>query len=59
MISVCKQGSHKYLSSFRKGGGKSSVMSLIQHLYEPSSGRVLLDGIDVHNIAPQCVRDRS
>ena len=29
------------------GGGKSSVMSLIQHLYEPSSGRVLLDGNEV------------
>ena len=29
------------------GGGKSSVMSLIQHLYEPSKGRVLLDGIEV------------
>ena len=29
------------------GGGKSSVMSLIQHLYEPSSGRVLLDGHEV------------
>lgn len=29
------------------GGGKSSVMSLIQHLYEPSGGRVLLDGNEV------------
>ena len=29
------------------GGGKSSVMSLIQHLYEPSAGRVLLDGKEV------------
>lgn len=31
------------------GGGKSSVMSLIQHLYEPSSGRVLLDGHEVRH----------
>ena len=29
------------------GGGKSSVMSLLQHLYEPSGGRVLLDGNEV------------
>lgn len=29
------------------GGGKSSVMSLIQHLYEPSAGRILLDGKEV------------
>jgi ATP-binding cassette subfamily B (MDR/TAP) protein 9 len=32
------------------GGGKSSIISLIQHLYEPSSGCVMIDGIDVHNI---------
>lgn len=30
------------------GGGKSSVMSLLQHLYEPSAGRVLLDGTEVN-----------
>jgi len=35
------------------GGGKSSVMSLLQHLYEPSSGRVLIDGNEVHNLCPQ------
>lgn len=34
------------------GGGKSSVMSLVQHLYEPSSGRVLLDGIEVPELSP-------
>jgi ATP-binding cassette, subfamily B (MDR/TAP), member 9 len=37
----------------QSGGGKSSVMSLIQHLYEPSSGRVLLDGIDIHDLSPE------
>jgi ATP-binding cassette subfamily B (MDR/TAP) protein 9 len=26
------------------GSGKSSVMSLVQHLYEPSAGEVLIDG---------------
>jgi ABC-type multidrug transport system fused ATPase/permease subunit len=31
------------------GGGKSSVMSLLQHLYEPSAGRVLLDGKEVRD----------
>lgn len=34
------------------GGGKSSIVSLIQHLYEQSAGRVMIDGIDVHEIAP-------
>lgn len=34
------------------GGGKSSVIKLILNLYEPSAGRVLLDGIDVHEFDP-------
>lgn len=37
----------------QSGGGKSSVMSLIQHLYEPSAGRILLDGHDVHELCPE------
>ena len=31
------------------GGGKSSVVSLLQHLYEPSAGKVCIDGIEVKN----------
>jgi ATP-binding cassette, subfamily B (MDR/TAP), member 9 len=34
------------------GGGKSSILSLIQHLYEPTSGSVQLDGVDVHELSP-------
>lgn len=37
----------------QSGGGKSSVMSLIQHLYEPTSGRVIVDGYDVHELCPE------
>ncbi|CAJ0575506.1 unnamed protein product, partial [Mesorhabditis spiculigera] len=33
------------------GGGKSSVVSLIQHFYEPTKGRVLLDGIPIKDIS--------
>ena len=29
------------------GGGKSSIVKLIQRFYLPSSGRVLIDGRDV------------
>ena len=36
----------------QSGGGKSSVMSLVQHLYEQTSGRVMFDGIDVHELCP-------
>jgi ATP-binding cassette subfamily B (MDR/TAP) protein 9 len=34
------------------GGGKSSVMSLLQHLYEPTAGKVLLDGHEVSSRRP-------
>jgi len=35
------------------GSGKSSVMSLVQHLYEPSAGEILIDGHKVHDLSPQ------
>lgn len=34
------------------GGGKSSVVSLVQHLYEAQEGRIKIDGNDVHELAP-------
>jgi ATP-binding cassette, subfamily B (MDR/TAP), member 9 len=36
----------------QSGGGKSSVMSLIQHLYEQSSGRVLFDDVEISEFSP-------
>jgi len=35
------------------GSGKSSVVSLIQHLYEPTKGQVLIDGVDVRELNPE------
>lgn len=32
------------------GGGKSSVISLLLHHYEQQSGRILLDGVDIHEL---------
>jgi len=37
----------------QSGGGKSSVISLFQHLYEQSSGRVTIDGQEVHELSPR------
>ncbi len=37
----------------QSGGGKSSVISLVQHLYEPSNGKVTIDGIEVHELSPR------
>jgi len=33
------------------GGGKSSIISLIQHLYEPSLGEVKIDGLRVQDLS--------
>jgi ABC-type multidrug transport system fused ATPase/permease subunit len=40
------------LNRGQSGGGKSSVISLVQHMYEESSGTVKLDGIEVHELSP-------
>eukprot|EP00455_Lapot_gusevi_P057507 TRINITY_DN9817_c0_g1_i3.p1 TRINITY_DN9817_c0_g1~~TRINITY_DN9817_c0_g1_i3.p1 ORF type:complete len:271 (-),score=81.90 TRINITY_DN9817_c0_g1_i3:42-824(-) len=32
------------------GGGKSTIVSLLEHFYEPLYGRVLLDGEDLRNL---------
>jgi ABC-type multidrug transport system, ATPase and permease components len=35
------------------GGGKSSVISLIQNLYERTSGDVFIDGIKIQDLSPE------
>ena len=38
------------------GAGKSTLMSLLQRLYDPSSGRILLDGQDLRDLKQRSVR---
>ncbi len=38
------------------GSGKTSLVSLISRLYDPSSGRVLLDGVDVRTVNLRSLR---
>jgi ATP-binding cassette subfamily B (MDR/TAP) protein 9 len=35
------------------GGGKSSIVSLIQNLYQIESGDVFVDGIKIHDLSPE------
>lgn len=38
------------------GAGKSSVIKLLQRLYEPDSGRITIDGVDIRQLDPQALR---
>jgi ABC-type multidrug transport system fused ATPase/permease subunit len=36
----------------KSGGGKSTIVSLLEGFYYPTKGKILLDGIDIQNIDP-------
>jgi subfamily B ATP-binding cassette protein MsbA len=40
------------------GAGKSTVLSLIPRLYDPTSGRILVDGVDVRDYQLQALRSQ-
>jgi ATP-binding cassette subfamily B protein len=45
-------------SSGPSGAGKSTVFSLLLRFYDPLSGRILIDGVDIAQADPQRVRAR-
>jgi ABC-type multidrug transport system fused ATPase/permease subunit len=40
------------------GSGKSTVVSLIPRFYDPSWGRILIDGVDIRDFKLQAMRDQ-
>nr|WP_255705562.1 MULTISPECIES: ABC transporter transmembrane domain-containing protein [unclassified Ectothiorhodospira] len=40
------------------GAGKSTVLQLLLRFYDPESGRILFDGVDVREAAPPALRQR-
>ncbi len=39
------------------GSGKSTLMNLMQRLYDPQSGSILVDGVDLRNFQQRSLRD--
>ncbi len=40
------------------GSGKTTVINLLERFYDPSDGRILLDGIDIRGLEPKWLRDQ-
>ena len=40
----------------RNGAGKSTLIKLVTRLYDPTGGRILLDGVDLRDVDPADVR---
>lgn len=40
------------------GAGKSTLLSLLQRLYDPTEGRVLIDGVDIRSFKQRSLRRR-
>jgi ATP-binding cassette, subfamily B, bacterial HlyB/CyaB len=40
----------------RSGSGKSTLINLLQGLYSPTIGRILVDGYDIRHVSPQSLR---
>lgn len=41
----------------RSGSGKSTMMNLLQRLYDPEEGRILIDGKDIRDVTQQSLRE--
>ncbi len=42
----------------RSGAGKSTVFNLLPRLYDPTSGRITLDGVDIRDLTLASLRDQ-
>jgi ATP-binding cassette subfamily B protein len=42
----------------RSGSGKSTLVKMLQGLYYPDSGRIMVDGYDIRHVSPQSLRSQ-
>jgi len=57
-LSIAIPAGSKVLLTGRSGVGKSTLIDLLQRHYDPQSGRILLDGVDLRDCDPQAIRQR-
>lgn len=57
-VQVYLPGGLKVAISGASGGGKSTLIDLLQRFYDPDTGRILLDGIDLRDLDLAALRRR-
>lgn len=57
-VQVCVPGGLKVAISGASGGGKSTLIDLLQRFYDPDAGRILLDGTDLRELDLAALRRR-
>ena len=57
-ISLDVKAGKKYALVGPSGAGKSTLLSLILRFYDPQSGRIALDGVDIRDIAQASLREQ-
>lgn len=55
-VTICAQANKTTALVGRSGGGKSTLVSLIGRFYAPTSGEVLLDGVNIEKLTLENVR---
>jgi ABC-type multidrug transport system fused ATPase/permease subunit len=57
-VSLCVPGGAKVALLGASGTGKTTLMSLLQRLYDPQHGSILLDNVDLREIAQHSLREQ-
>ena len=49
--------SHKVIALVgASGNGKSTIAALLARMYDPSGGKITIDGVDIRNVDPKWLR---
>src|SRR5207237_9911975 len=57
-FNLCSEAGKSYALVGASGAGKSTILSLILRLYDPTSGSVRLDGHDLRTVTQRSLREQ-